>query len=253
MLEAVASQKYVSVYRSFSDRKESSMSANTAFPPSNTFPYFYTETAPPLVLLLPYVSGTPVCGLLWKNMKQNDKGNHFLLELIDPTSERTFTVSIRCVSGCNLDIDWDTTAELATLEDSGHPCNTHHPPCLGKSVRVQETHRSNTSATTLVRFWQKITQGTRPKGNHSSPDVERETLDDTEIPELTLLRSSLQITPDRRAYRVVIEKHCRKDAQGIATVFCITLSFGRCGLGHNILSFRCREGNENGGLTITIQ
>lgn len=215
------------------------------------FPHFHTETLPPFVFLLPSVPGIPVCGLLWRSINQRNKEGSFSLELIDPISERTFGVSIRCISGRNLDTEWDTTTEFKNLDHSGHPCNTSRPPCLGQTIRTPDMPPQETPARTRIRFWEKIFSG-RKRQSCSSSDTKQETVEDTEIPELSLLRASLQLAPDCRAYRIIIEKHFRQDAPETETMFCVTLSFGRCGLGQNMLSIRCQEGDHD-GLTIDIR
>lgn len=213
--------------------------------------HFRTETLSSFVLLLPSVPGTPVCELLWASMQQNNKGSSFTLKLIDPLFERTFEVSIRCVSGRGLYVEWDTTADPKRISDSGHPCNTSRPPCLGQTIRTPDIPPQETPVRTRIHFWERIFSG-RKRQSCSSSDTEQETVEDTEIPELSLLRASLQLAPDRRAYRVIIDKHFRQDAPETETMFCITLSFGRCGLGQNMLSIRCQEGDHD-GLTIDIR
>lgn len=214
------------------------------------FPHFHTKTLPPFVLLLPSVSGTPVCGLLWRSINQRNEEGSFSLELIDPISERTLMASIRCVSGGSLDTEWDTTTELRSLDHSGHPCNTSHPPCLGQTIRTPDMPPRETPTGTHTPFW-KIVFG-RKRQSCSLPDTEQETVKDAEIPELSLLRTSLQLASDCRAYRVIIDKHFRQDTPETRILFCITLSFGRCGLGQNMLSIRCQEGDRD-GLTIDIR
>lgn len=219
---------------------------------------YTTEIFSPLFLLVPHDQSRPVCEALWSHVQRAALKqltlHHFTLELLDPLSERTQTIEIRCRSGGTLDTDWDTTYELRNLEDSGHPCNTPHPPCLGKPTETRkepsdadQPHITPPTLQERLFFWR------RPHNRRSSNKANQAPFpEDTEIRELALLRSSGLISPDRRAYRVLIQSHSRVDESGRKILFLITLSFGRCGRGENTLSIRCQYGDQN-GLIIDIQ
>ena len=232
------------------------MSTDIISPDSDGSYLPYTRAiGPPLILLLKHVPEIPVCELLWKNMGQHNKGSLFTLELIDPLSEQTRVFSTRCISGKSLDIYWDTSVEFSGITySSGHPCNMERPPCLGKTTRVQVIPPPTTPIVIHRSLWQQMVQRIRPEKKRAAlpPDSEPEAPDDVEIPELPLLRSSLQLAPDLRAYRVIIETHHQPDVSGKETIFCSTLSFGRCGRGQNMLSLRCQEGDGD-GLIVTIR
>ena len=252
MLEAVVSQSRCIFIRFSTDNNGGIFRAtNHTVPSSDDLPYT-RSIGPPFILLLPYATGTPVCGLLWDSMDRRNKGDSFSLELIDPVSEMRRVLSARCISGRQLDIDWDTTAELRHIDHSGHPCNMSHPPCLGKAMRIQTTPPPETPVMIPQNFWGKIRQAIAPGRKRLAPDSEPESPDDVELPELALFRSSLQLAPDLRTYRVIVETHHQRSGSGQDTIFCLTLSFGRCGRGHNMLSLRCPTGDSD-GLTVDIR
>ncbi len=219
---------------------------------------YTTEILPPLLLLVPHNPQHPVCEALWSHVRRaalrQSTLHHFTLELLDPLSERTQTIEIRCRSGGTLDTDWDTTYELRNLEDSGHPCNTPHPPCLGKPTETrEEPSEADQPHITPLTLWQRLRFWKRPHNRRSSNKTNQAPFpEDTEIRELSLLRSSGLISPDRRAYKVLIQIHSRVDESGRKIVFLATFSFGRCGRGENTLSIRCQYGDQN-GLIIDIQ
>lgn len=220
---------------------------------------YATEIFSPLLLLVPHNQPRPVCEALWSHVKKatlrQSALNQFTIELLNPLSERTQTITIHCVSGDPLDTDWDTTYELKNIEDSGHPCNTPRPPCLGKPEESPETYADKDQLCTapLPTLRERLCFWRRPHNPQSSSKANQTPFpEDTEIKPLALLRSSLLISPDCRVYRVLIQSHSRVDESGRKILFLITLSFGRCGRGENTLSIRCQYGDRD-GLIINIE
>ena len=217
-----------------------------------------TKILHPLLLLVPYNPQHPVCESLWGHVRSEALRQstlyHFTLELLDPLSERTQTIKIRCLSGGTLDTDWDTTYELRNLDDSGHPCNTPHPPCLGKPTETnEEPPDAAQSRVTSHTLWERLQFWKRSDYRRSSTRNNQESFpEDAETKELTLLRSSVLISPDLRTYQVIIQIHSRVNESGRKIVFLVTFSFGRCGRGENTLSIRCQYGDQD-GLIIDIQ
>lgn len=219
---------------------------------------YATEILPPLLLLVPYNPQHPVCESLWGHVRRaalkQSTLYHFTLELLDPLSERTQTIKIRCLGGGTLDTDWDTTYELRDINDSGHPCNTPHPPCLRKPIETRATPPdADQPHITPSTLWERLQFWKHPDSRRSLTRDNQELFpEDTEIRELALLRSSVLISPDLRTYRVIIQIHSRVDTSGRKIVFSVTFFFGRCGRGENTLSIRCQYGDQD-GLIVDIQ
>lgn len=215
--------------------------------------YYTTIPCEPLLLILQYDPNDPVCSTLWKEAKRGQSRlSSFELSLTDPVAEMLRTITIQSVSGLPLMGDWDTSYRPKSIDESGHPCNTSHPPCLGSKCSREEVPdsdqlpvASSTPRWKNLLFWKPRARGNSQKINTG------EHLKDTEITEIALLRSSALIAPDQRAYWVTINCHYRKESSGEETLFSVALLFGRCVNGHNSLRFRCEEGDTR-GLVFTI-
>ncbi len=221
---------------------------------------YETEVHPTRLLLIPRdpENPVPVCELLWSeanrpDLRRADKLS-FTLTLFDPVSERPETITICCVSGGVLNTDWNTTYRFEHLEDSGHPCNTPRPPCLGQPTETSEVPPDpDQPYVAPPTLWKRICVFFSPRRNNSSTRESSEPFPkDKEIPDLALLRSSARIAPDLWAFRVILEKHYRADQSGQRRLFMITLSFGRCGQGENMLFFRCQD-RDHDGLRFTTE
>ena len=211
------------------------MSSDASSTSPSDFPRFHTEILPERALLLPVIPEISACKSLQQAMQGMNLENCLVLQLVNPVTHETHNISIRCVNGGALYTDWEDTAPTSDIDtiQSNNPCNTEMPPCR-RSHSGQKTSHPPTS---FFHIFQR----------RSDPSVEG--TGDTEIPKLKLLRSSLQLTHDTRIYQVIIQQHFRTDNLGEQIMFCVTLSFGRCGRGQNTLSIRC-PGEDCRGLII---
>ncbi len=219
--------------------------------------YYTTIPCRPLLLILQHDPNDPVCSTLWKQARRGQVRksclSSFELSLTDPVSERLQTITIQSVSGLPLMGDWDTSYRPQSIDDSGHPCNTSRPPCLGNKRSREEVHDSDQPpAASPTPRWQNLLFWRPRAGSNSQKREAEKCLKDTEINEIALLRSSALIAPDQRAYRVTISCHHRRESSGEGTLFLVTFLFGRCVNGNNLLEFRCQEGDTR-GLLFTIE
>lgn len=220
------------------------------------------------ILLIPYTTPSPVCELLWQHVNANTQPAILTLQLIDTSSGESHTVSVRCQTGANMETYWDTTRDITSLNPSDHPCNLS-PPACAKQAPLAHPRDSDSSTpasikparlargallaslNTLGLVWQRSSNISHTAG------TPQEEMDDEEIPELKLLRASMRIGEDVRAYRVIIKQDCRISQGGAEVIFCISFSFGRCVRGNNTLSCRCSEPEDNRdydhGLALTIE
>jgi len=209
---------------------------------------YRTETLDPFILLLPRIENEPACSSLWRRLgvpKQSSLPKDFALTVLNPLAEREQTISIRCASEGILGIDLETTNDFRSEYHSGHPCNTVRPPCLGKAPPLPKTPIVSPLTTSV---WEKITTffyKKQPLSNHP-PEATVPLDEDTEIPALAALRSSLPISQDQQVYRVAGHKHFRRYLSGIEVIFGASFTFVRCGRGQTMLSFRCQEGDPDG-------
>lgn len=222
----------------------------------------------PFVFLVPYTAQTPVCQLLWEHVNANRQPNILTLRLINVVSGNPCTVSVQCETKDDMVTYWETTQDTTSLNQSDHPCNLS-PPACAKQAPLTHPRDSDSSTpasikpdrlargallallNTLGLVWQRSSNISHTAG------TPQEEMDDEEIPELKLLRASMRIGEDVRAYRVIIKQDCRISQGGAEVIFCISFSFGRCVRGNNTLSCRCpepkKEEDYDHGLTITIE